>query len=332
MPSSMTHTYFGLDVFNKLNNNTKDTIKNSLEYFKTFCQGPDVFYFYHLFIGKKSKIVSELGSLIHKKDSRKFFLNLVHYINDNNLKSNSSVMSFLYGYMCHYFLDTVCHPFIFYKTGKFNSKDPSTYKYNALHIDMEFFIDRYLIYNREKIEPSKYKIHKQFLNVKDMDNDLRNTIKNIFDIYKLDSDIKKDIDNIYMKSIMDMKKFFRIFNYDYFGLKKEFYSFIDFITPKWITKVKSLSYRGDYEKKVSYLNLNKDIWYNPCDKKLKYNYSFMELYDIALNKCVEAIEMVDEMFYNNKINYKMLNMIFKNLSYVNEIDCERKLKMKYFEF
>ena len=48
MPSSMTHTYFGLDTFNKMNTSCKDKISNSMEYFKTFCQGPDVFYFYHL--------------------------------------------------------------------------------------------------------------------------------------------------------------------------------------------------------------------------------------------------------------------------------------------
>jgi len=329
MPSSMTHTYFGLDVFNKLNNNTKDTIKNIFEYFKTFCQGPDVFYFYHLFIGKKSKIVSELGSLIHKKDSRKFFLNLVHYINDNNLKSNSSVMSFLYGYMCHYFLDTVCHPFIFYKTGKFKINDPTTYKYNTLHADMEFFIDRYLIYNRENIDPSKYKIHKKFLNVYDMDGDLRHTICESFSIF---DNIKLDFDKIYLRSISDMRRFFRIFNYDYLGLKKEIYSLIDFITPRWITKVKSLSYRGDYLKSDSYLNLNKNIWYHPCDKKLKYSYSFIELYDMALDKCVDSIERVNLMFENNKISDKELKVIFKNLSYVTGVDCDKKVELKYFEF
>ena len=330
MPSSMTHTYFGLDAFNKLNDRCKDNIRDSMEYFKTFCQGPDVFYFYHLFIGKKAKKVNKIGSDIHKKDTRKFFVTLIHYIYDNNLIDNSSVMSLLYGYICHYFLDTVCHPFIFYKTGKFEINNPSTYKYNTLHADMEFFIDRYLIHEREGIDPSKYKIHKQFLNVKNMDDDLKNTINYTFGIFDFENDIK--FDKIYLDSILDMKKFFRIFNYDYFGLKKEFYSLIDFITPKWITKVKSLSYRGDYEKKVSYLNLNKDIWYHPCDKKLKYSYSFMELYDMALDKCVDAIEKIDEMFCKNRINDRQLRVIFKNLSYATGMECDKDLELKYFEF
>ena len=37
MPSSMTHTYFGLDVYKKLNKNYQLKINNNLEYFKLFC-------------------------------------------------------------------------------------------------------------------------------------------------------------------------------------------------------------------------------------------------------------------------------------------------------
>lgn len=328
MPSSMTHTYFGLDVYERLGVKTKKRLSSAMEEFKTFCQGPDVFYFYHLFFGKNAKKVFGIGSNTHKKDTQKFFLTLIHGIYDNKLENNASVMSFLYGYMCHYFLDSTCHPFIYYKTGKFNSKDVTTYKYNALHADMEFFIDRYLIYQRENIEPSKFKIHKQFLNVYSMDNDLKNTIINTFNIF----DTGMNLDKVYLDSIGDMRKFFRIFNYDCFGLKKELYSFIDFVTPKWITKVKSLSYRGDYEKKVSYLNLEHERWNHPCDKKLVYTYSFMDLYDIALNKCVEAIERVDEMFVRGRIDDKVLKVIFKNLSYLSGIDCNSKKEMRYFEF
>ena len=76
MPSSITHTYFGLDVYNKLNDRCRSRIKDDLEYFKTFCQGPDIFYFYNLFLGRKSKKVYNVGTLVHIKDTRKFFIKL----------------------------------------------------------------------------------------------------------------------------------------------------------------------------------------------------------------------------------------------------------------
>ena len=136
MPSSITHTYFGIDVYNKLNKRERKNIENSLEYFKTFCQGPDVLYFYNIFIGKKAKNVNKLGFRMHAEETRLFFINIVKYIIDNNLENNSFAMAFLYGHMCHYFLDTTCHPFIYYKTGKLVKGDKSTYKYNTKHHDM----------------------------------------------------------------------------------------------------------------------------------------------------------------------------------------------------
>ena len=105
MPSSMTHTYFGFDVYSKLNNKCKARIGNNLEYFKTFCQGPDIFYFYNLFLGKKARGVYEIGTIAHTRDTDKFFINLIETISDNHLECNYSIMSYLYGYMpefCNY--------------------------------------------------------------------------------------------------------------------------------------------------------------------------------------------------------------------------------------
>ena len=65
MPSSMTHTYFGLDVYKGLNKSCQNKIKDSLEYFKLFCQGSDPFMFYHFFIGKRAKKVSNIQKMMH---------------------------------------------------------------------------------------------------------------------------------------------------------------------------------------------------------------------------------------------------------------------------
>ena len=46
MPSSLTHSYFAIDVYNKLDNVCKNKIKN-LDYLKIFAQGPDLLYFFN---------------------------------------------------------------------------------------------------------------------------------------------------------------------------------------------------------------------------------------------------------------------------------------------
>ena len=64
MPSSITHSYFMRDVYNKLDNNIKDNI--ILEDAKTFAQGPDIFYFYNMCFGKKSSKFRKQGKPIYR--------------------------------------------------------------------------------------------------------------------------------------------------------------------------------------------------------------------------------------------------------------------------
>ena len=67
-------------------------------------------------------------------------------------------MSYLVGLICHYVLDSNVHPYVFYKTGKFDKKMKSTYKYNTIHLFMETFIDNDMIKRREKVNPYKFDI------------------------------------------------------------------------------------------------------------------------------------------------------------------------------
>ena len=124
MPSSITHNYFMQDIYNKLDKNIKEKIV--LEDAKTFSQGPDIFYFYNMCLGKKSKLYRKMGNYMHKNNINQYFYNMINYIKENNLEHNKQCLSFLYGSIAHHTLDSVIHPFVFYKTGIFkyiNSKN-----------------------------------------------------------------------------------------------------------------------------------------------------------------------------------------------------------------
>ena len=233
MPSSMTHTYFGMDVYKGLKQNYRDKIKNSLEYYKLFCQGSDPFMFYGFFIGKKAKKVKKIQTMMHKTKTRDFFLTTIKYIYDNKLSNNSEVMAYLYGYICHYYLDLYTHPFIYYKSGQFKWNDKSTYKYNGLHQKIEYGIDIYFINQRENISPSKFKIYKEIYNVSNLTNNLKDIIQDtIGEVYSI-----KKADNIYESSIWYMTNFFRLANYDPSGIKLKLYKFIDKITTDGVIKI-----------------------------------------------------------------------------------------------
>ena len=105
MPSTMTHTYFANDVYNKLPTNCQNKINNKLENYKLFAQGSDPFMFYHFFLGKKAKYSMEIQRKMHTTKTRDFFINTIKYIHNNNLINNQEAMPYLYGYICHYYLD-----------------------------------------------------------------------------------------------------------------------------------------------------------------------------------------------------------------------------------
>ena len=328
MPSSMTHGYFCKDIFGKVDKNIKNKIKNSINYFKVFGQGPDPYFFYDFHLTKRSKDVHKINKAMQHSKVNKHFLKLINYINENGYYSNSEVMSYLYGQICHFVLDSTIHPYIIYSTGMYDEKTPSTYKYNGLHEEMEYYIDCYMIWKREKILPKDYKIYKHLFDINGFSNELKTTISDvIYAVYGF-----KDAGNIYYKSIMDMNKFYYVFNYDKNGIKKCIYSIMDFVCKNKCVKKKELSFNIVPNSKLHYLNIEKEVWNHPCDVNEKYNFSFFELYDKAIDKAVNIINCVDDMLKNSKIDIKKIENLFGNLHYGTGKDCDLKLEYKYFKF
>ena len=281
----MTHTYFAKDVYQKLPPYYQNKINNKLEHYKLFAQGSDPYMFYHFFIGKKAKDSIYIQKQMHTAKTQDFFINIIKYIHNNNLANNQEVMTYLYGNICHYFLDLTTHPYIYYKSGSFNKKDKTTYKYNGYHQELEYNIDLYIIKQREKELPYKYKVYNNIFNTKTYSQELKNIID-----YTIEQTYHyNNISTHYIKSVKQMKYFFRLINHDPTGIKLLIYSLIDKITPSSTIKLKELSYHHNFEKDLSYLNLEHSTWNYPWNKSLTSTKSFFDLYDIALNNSINTI-------------------------------------------
>ena len=328
MPSSNTHSYFCDDVYDKVNKNVHDKLKDNINYFKVFGQGPDPYFFYDFHLTKKSKRVHKINKVLQHSKVNKHFVRLINYISENNFYDNEQVMAYLYGKICHFVLDSTAHPYIIYCTGRYDEKKPDTYKYNGLHEEMEYYIDCYLIFQREKILPKNYKVYNKLFNISEFNNELKATIDTVVkDIYGFDN-----ASEIYYKSIMDMKKFYHVFNYDRFGIKKIIYSIMDLICGNRCVKKKELSFNVDPMGKLYYLNNDKNTWNHPCYIDEKYDLSFTELYIKAIDKAKSIINEVDEMLKKRKIDNKRIEEMFGNLDYGTGKDCDLSLKYKYFKF
>ncbi len=325
MPSTVTHSLFALDVLSHVEKDYKNLYYN-IEYLKLFSQGADPLNFYSIDNIFDKKIVRrKYPKLLHTKKTKKLFICLIKNIIDNKLYYDEYVMSYLYGLMCHYFLDSTIHPYIIYYSGNYNNRIKNTYKYNGLHSLMEVNIDLYMINKVIKVEPTKFKLHKYCFNIEKFNNNLNNLLDICYkEVYGIDNFSK-----IYYKSIIDMKRVNRIFRYDRYGIKKKLYKFIDFITPDSFTNMSALSYHDKINE--DYLNKDHETWNHIQDKNEVCNYSFDDLYNIALNNCVSSIKKVYDIIYNNG-NINELNNIFLNLSYLTGKNCNDKRKIRYFKF
>lgn len=328
MPSSMTHGYFCEDVGKKVNIDVKKVLKKHINYFKVFGQGPDPYFFYNFHLTKKSKYTYLINKTMQHSKINVHFIRLINYINEKDYYYNPEVMTYLYGQICHFVLDSTVHPFIIYNTGNYDEKNKETHKYNGLHEEMEYYIDSYLIFNREKILPKDYKIYKKLFNIGKFGHELNDVIDTVMkDVYGFEN-----VSKTYYKCIMDMKKFYYVFNYDKYGVKKIVYSIMDMVCGNKCVKKKELSFYIKPDSKSYYLNNEKNIWNHPCNINEKYNYSFMELYDIATNRAVNIINNVDEMLRNKNIDNKKIKLLFKNQDYGTGKDANLNLVYKYFKF
>ncbi len=328
MPSSMTHTYFGLDVLKALPKNCQDKICGKQEYFKLFCQGSDPFMFYHFFLGNKAREGMKIQSMMHHSATREFFIQVVSSIYYNKLLHQPEVMAYLYGYICHYYLDLYTHPLICYKSGIFKKSDKNTYRYNAVHQKLEYDIDLYMIQAREKDKPYRFKVYQHIFQVNEFSPELKNVINESID----NTYHYPDICKIYLSSIRYMKLFFRYVNHDPTGIKLKIYKFIDKLTPLYITKLEELSYHHDFENDLSSLNLEHLPWNYPWDLSQVFTTSFFDLYDAALVEAVKAIKVITIMLEKNQFDVKVLEEVFQNLSFSTGKPCQEKLEMKYFEY
>lgn len=326
MPSSITHAYFGISVYNRLSKKYKNYL--DLDYINLFQQGSDPFMFYNFFIGKKAKEMNSLQELMHTKKTNLFFKNTIKYIHKYKLNNNKEIISYFYGLLCHYYLDLYIHPFIYYKAGIFDKKNKSTYKYNTMHQKLEYLIDLYFLKKHEKIPYYKFKPHTFLFKKKSISSTLAILIDNtIYETYKY-----KNTSNYYKKAINHMYLFYKYINYDPYSLLLITYSLIDKITSKKTIKLKELSFHNKIDNIDNILNINHQKWNLPWDKNSKLTYSFFDLYEKALNDSINTFTKVINMLEKNLLNDKLLDQLFKNKSLITGLNCNEKVIMKHFEF
>ena len=313
MPSIVTHHLFARDCLKGF----ESLVDKDIYY--VFAQSFDNLFYYHFFTSLKNE-VKKVGGIAQRTKTNDYFLNILNYIKEHNLRNDKEVIGYLFGSICHYALDSTCHPFVIYQSGTTDAD----YKYRGGHEKMEVMIDA--IMYEKKIGKPLYKenLADTLLPKKKFKKDLEKTIDYAF---------KKTfgIDNmglLYQESYHTGNFILKYFVTDKLGIKKPIYKIKDLFG-----KGRMYQYLSFHIVKLdkSFLNLEKEEWCYPTLKEKKKKSSFLELYDEAMNFAIQLFKGCLK-YLNNEIKEDKLKILFKDLSYVTGLDWHLENKMQYFKY
>lgn len=322
MPSIVTHHYFARDVLNTLPKNIQKNIEYSQYFYDIFAQSFDNLFYYKFFTPWKGKEIRNLGTLAQRTKVNEYFENIIDYITKNKLKDNKEILAYLYGSICHYVLDSYCHPFIIYQAGYVLNN----LKYRGNHEKIETTIDAYIYKSKENKELKNAKLANKLLPRVCFDNTLKDALTYTF----LTTFSKANMGSIYEQSLHTGNFLLKYFVTDRTGIKKIIYTLKDFLSYTSHRKYSNLSF---HITKINndYLNINKETWYHPVNKKPS-NLSFIELYERATKEASKKIKAIDTYLNTSKISKQELLKIIGNLSYTTGLDCNQKQTLKYFKY
>ena len=140
MPTTYAHYKFGKEVISALPRPLQNSIEKNRELFDMGLHGPDLLFYYRPAI---KNAVNKQGYELHDKMADIFLENAVKVI--ENSEKVGAARAYIYGVICHFSLDSECHPYI--------EKMIQTSGISHSEIEMEF--DR-LLMKEDYINPVRY--------------------------------------------------------------------------------------------------------------------------------------------------------------------------------
>jgi len=285
MPNILAHGLFAMDVLEKLSDEKiKAIIKRYPKEYYIGANGPDFLFYYNVFPWQNSesnKRIFSYGGHVHKENINKFFDMAVVLCNAEEDSDTREVMiSFLAGHICHWALDSTTHPMIFYRS------DGTTKETAFWHSRYESMIDTKMAIEIKKEDLMKYPTYEML----DYDNYSVEAITSIYEpILKNYWGIEID-KKIVEKCLHDFRSASKLL----FAPSAFFFHFMQMLESligmKWIFTSHMVLRKPDTKHDV--LNLNHETWYNPCDKSIFSNQSFVDLYEEGIDKAVYLLEIL----------------------------------------
>lgn len=135
MPAVYAHYRFGAAILPTLPADARRTIQRFRSIYDVGLHGPDIFYYRAPILQTKT---AYLGIKYHEQTGREFFQRVCRL---TRLDKSEGAQAYLYGLLCHYALDSVCHSTIAQQESE------------ASHAEIETEFDRFLLEKDGKLPP-----------------------------------------------------------------------------------------------------------------------------------------------------------------------------------
>lgn len=129
MPSRYTHYRFGAARIKSLPDDARKAVTRFRRLYDMGLHGPDLFMFYNPAVRTRT---GDLAGKFHEQSGREFFGRICRHL---RLAPTEAGLAYLYGVLCHYALDSECHPWV----------EQMALDGPATHSQIETEFDRYLL-------------------------------------------------------------------------------------------------------------------------------------------------------------------------------------------
>lgn len=322
MPGFIMHYLYGIKCVKEFQTPFLErNIEKHKGVFAIGTQGPDLF-FYHF----PSKILYKQnpGSMMHKEESGRFFLNFIRNIDTMSGEKKETAIAYLCGFLAHYSLDQYCHPYVYARTG-YHGKEKG---YLGRHIEFETQMDIEILKRLTGKRPSTFS-QANVINMKGYEKKVVGDIlyKSLIQTYSNKKiHYLTALSAVYMFGwalrALEDKNFWKK---PLIGkIEKKFYGYETIAAHIMNDKMNDSKINRD-----DVLNLAKSKWKHPWDDSLISDESVRELWKKSRKFYEKLMNSLEEYFYGSKTTDKAcaLNSLIENIgnqSYHTGFDCRFK--------
>lgn len=293
MAAYIHHAQMAYDTYNEMKKDNLLKIEIDSKLMTTFSAGIDL---------------SGYNELTHNKRTQAFLLNLFKEVKELGKTKDPKVMAILYGHVCHYFLDTSIHPYIYYIE---RGTKPVLLQCISAHTMIEGYLSAYIIKKRLNASIMDIPIEKYFTNFPKEGQELLNRV--YYQTYQLNG-VAKNYQNtlnilLFCENILKNTPL----------KSKE-------LCEKIIRFQKYLEKNNLELEEIE--NERESIWFHPVTGE-ENRTSVIDMYFHSIEHTLEAVRELNKYLYGSN-SLESLKEYFPNISYDTGTNLEEKSKMMYY--